>query len=723
MLVHVALVAVLAAPSGSASSWRLDATPADDAERALRRCLDAEPARPAGSDAVVACLATVSTTYPSTTASGLAQLDAGALLLEDKRATDALPHLAHPDVDRTRVRDWALLTTARAHVDAQHWEDAARAYLAAADEPDSAVACLALPGVASCLREVGRYADAAAALEQALPRCEDSAPRLLSDLAEIHLARGDRGAAALVLDRLDRDYAASAAGREVSKKLAAFLRLLPPESASARAQRPLNKGGALLEAGRTSEALTTLRTVDTAALTADEADRARVLLARAAIERGRLSEAQTALKPIGASSSRAAEAAYLRARAEARRLNSADPYRLMADAFPGTPWAEEALLAGGNHFQKDALDEKALPWYRRLVLEYPSGEHVERAAWRVGWGDFLARRHEEAARLFERTARLRPPSRFTPAFLYWAGRARLAMEQPDRARHLLAETIQRFKYSYHGLRAAETLARLAGPEIPLPPQVEATPGADTLPPDRVERARQLILADHFEGATTELERLGDSARVRSTLAWLQWRRGDFLAGIITMKKARPEWISAAGDRLPQEVWHILYPIRYEDELRRQAASKQLDPALVAGLILQESSFDDAALSRAGARGLMQVMPTTGRHIARVKGVGFQRAALNDPGTSLDFGTHYLRQVSDRFDGSVERVLAAYNAGPHRVNKWTALRPDLSPEEFIESIPLTETRLYVMLVLANREQYRRLYGLDRTPGPAPGGARP
>jgi soluble lytic murein transglycosylase len=191
-----------------------------------------------------------------------------------------------------------------------------------------------------------------------------------------------------------------------------------------------------------------------------------------------------------------------------------------------------------------------------------------------------------------------------------------------------------------------------------------------------------------------------------------------------MKRAYPEWVGEAGDRLPREVWQILFPLRYDAELRLAAQEEGLDPALVAALVLQESSFDPGASSRAGARGLMQVMPATGQTIARAKGQRFRRAALHDPETSLDFGTHYLRQMSDRFSGSVEKVLASYNAGPHRVEKWTGLRGELSAEEFIESIPFTETRTYVMIILANREQYRRLYGMERAqPSPAVEGARP
>jgi soluble lytic murein transglycosylase len=81
-------------------------------------------------------------------------------------------------------------------------------------------------------------------------------------------------------------------------------------------------------------------------------------------------------------------------------------------------------------------------------------------------------------------------------------------------------------------------------------------------------------------------------------------------------------------------------------------------------------------------------------------------------------------MSDRFSGQVEKVLAAYNAGPHRVDRWTGLRGELPAEDFIESIPFTETRTYVMIILANREQYRRLYGMERAqPAPAVEGARP
>ena len=159
----------------------------------------------------------------------------------------------------------------------------------------------------------------------------------------------------------------------------------------------------------------------------------------------------------------------------------------------------------------------------------------------------------------------------------------------------------------------------------------------------------------------------------ATVAWVDWQRGRLRPAITAMKRAYPEWVGEAGERLPREVWQVLFPIRFDQELLAAAREDGLDPALVAALILQESSYDPGALSGAGARGLMQVMPATGRTIARAKGVRFKRAALHDPATSLDFGTHYLSQMSERYAGAVEKVLAAYNAGPHRVDAWTLAR--------------------------------------------------
>jgi soluble lytic murein transglycosylase len=441
--------------------------------------------------------------------------------------------------------------------------------------------------------------------------------------------------------------------------------------------------------------------------------------------RGRATEGRALLLKVGAGSPHAAEAAFRLAADTARRTRTAAAYLPVADRFPGTAWGEEALLSLANHYQKDALDDGAAPYWRRLLAEYPDGRHAERAAWRAGWSDYRASGFEEAAQKFETTARRRPAGSATAGLLYWSGRSRLALGQNDRARELFRETIQRYKHAYHGVRAQDALARMGGPVAAPPAVTAAAPEPDLeLPEPRASRARQLLLIERLDEAAAELRLLPETPRVTATVAWVDWQRGRLRPAITAMKRAYPEWVGEAGERLPREVWQVLFPIRFDQELLAAAREDGLDPALVAALILQESSYDPGALSGAGARGLMQVMPATGRTIARAKGVRFKRAALHDPATSLDFGTHYLRQMSERYAGAVEKVLAAYNAGPHRVDAWTLARGEQPAEDFIETIPFNETRNYVMIVLANREQYRRLYGLTRTaPAPAVGGRKP
>jgi soluble lytic murein transglycosylase len=721
LIIGVFMLASVAPATGT--SWRLDVSPADPAEQALRDAAEHEDVAER-----VAAFVDLAEAHPGTVNAGLARLAAGLILVEEERPEDALAQLTHPDVQHTALGDHALHGTARAQEALEHLVPAARSYVAAANEPHGTVVCTALPAGASLLEKTEQLPAAAEALEKTIARCPRQRPAALLDLADVLRSQGDRAAAAVVLDRLDREHPASAEARQAQPMLRALGKHLPRLSNRQRAERRLHKGDALLDAGRTRDALDTLRKVDLGALPTEEAHRARVLLGRAAFARRRRTEGRSALSKVPADSARAAEAAWLLARDKARRSDRVAPYESMANAFPGTPWAQRALRAAANHYQKDARDEAAVRWWRRLLDDYPDGLYTESASWRVGWAEYRAKRFARAAHTWERTARIRPPGSATPGLLYWAGRAHLAKGQIDRARWLLLETVQRFKHSYHGLRAREQLSRLGITPAPAPtPPSDAArqtrPEAPLAGP-RAERLRQLLLIDRLAEAASELRRMGRSTRVRATLGWVEWRRGRFLQAIGVMKAAFPHWASAAGDHLPDEIWQILYPLPYEDDLRRQASQEGLDPALVAGLILQESGFDARAVSRAGARGLMQIMPATGRQIARRKRVRYRTSMLYDPKTSLDFGTHYLRRMSDRFDGAVDKVLVSYNAGPHRVRTWTDLRPGLPEEEFIETIPFTETRFYVRHVLANREAYRRVHGLGlQAPRRADGGARP
>jgi soluble lytic murein transglycosylase len=154
---------------------------------------------------------------------------------------------------------------------------------------------------------------------------------------------------------------------------------------------------------------------------------------------------------------------------------------------------------------------------------------------------------------------------------------------------------------------------------------------------------------------------------------------------------------------------VIYPLQYWEGIRRYATAHDLDPYLVAALIGQESTFDPAIRSAANAWGLMQVIPSTGRRLARALGIRrFRTAMLTQPDTNIRLGTLYFSRLVDQF-GAVHLALASYNAGESRVVRWIAERPGLERDEFIDDIPFPETQNYVKRVLGTAEDYRALYG--------------
>ncbi|MGH9890941.1 MAG: lytic transglycosylase domain-containing protein, partial [bacterium] len=156
--------------------------------------------------------------------------------------------------------------------------------------------------------------------------------------------------------------------------------------------------------------------------------------------------------------------------------------------------------------------------------------------------------------------------------------------------------------------------------------------------------------------------------------------------------------------LPREAWEIMYPKLYWDAIVRESRKHNLDPYLVAGLIRQESRFESEAVSSAGALGLMQLMPGTARML---EGRRLSRHQTFDADTNIRLGTKYLAQLLARFDGNVEKAVAGYNAGGSRVVEWST-EDHADAAEFVESIPITQTREFVHTVLRNYRFYHDLY---------------
>nr|WP_305910209.1 transglycosylase SLT domain-containing protein [Methylomarinum sp. Ch1-1]MDP4520939.1 transglycosylase SLT domain-containing protein [Methylomarinum sp. Ch1-1] len=144
---------------------------------------------------------------------------------------------------------------------------------------------------------------------------------------------------------------------------------------------------------------------------------------------------------------------------------------------------------------------------------------------------------------------------------------------------------------------------------------------------------------------------------------------------------------------------LRFPVKYLDQVKVNARLHELDPAIVFGLIRRESAFNEKARSPVGARGLMQIMPRTGRQIARdLKEQWRSAQSLFNPEVNVKYGTYYYKKLLQQFNGHYALAAAAYNAGPHRVEGWLPDENAVAADIWIETIPFKETRAYVSAVL-------------------------
>jgi soluble lytic murein transglycosylase len=184
-----------------------------------------------------------------------------------------------------------------------------------------------------------------------------------------------------------------------------------------------------------------------------------------------------------------------------------------------------------------------------------------------------------------------------------------------------------------------------------------------------------------------------------------------MRAIQTMKRSGISFFALPLDQVPTVYWKTLFPQPYWSDLVANSEQNGLDPFLVASLIRQESEFNAGAVSHANAYGLMQLLPSVGKSMAKKDKIkGFNTNSLLNPTVNLQLGTKNLRLVLDRFGGQPEYALAAYNAGDVPVRQWMSAGDYKDIAEFVESIPYTETREYVQAILRNREIYRALYGV-------------
>jgi peptidoglycan lytic transglycosylase len=451
-------------------------------------------------------------------------------------------------------------------------------------------------------------------------------------------------------------------------------------------------------------------------------------------ERARLRAAASAVQPRGgpgpleelrlSEADLDAERYSLLAEVYHRKKNLAAMERAAESAVARAPksgGAASALFEAGNFFWSKLDRPTAVEYYRRSLEASETSSVAETARWRVAWTAYLDR-DARAASLFEEHVRRFPTSSYLPEALYWLGRLSERSGEGARARAFFLKVAGRFPQTYWGSQARTRLQALGSggaeppEEIPLLALVQpAKPLPDLAAPLSPAAARydargRMLHAIGLD-ASADIEWRAGYAETGSpallvALAQAAVASGRYPTAIVTIRQAIPQLEARRWEELPVDVWAAAFPMPFAGEIRTAAERQGLDPMLVAGLIRQESAFQPRSVSRAKAIGLMQVLPGTGKILARQLRIPFNKSKLFEPEYNLRLGTKYLANLVAMF-GSEEPALAAYDAGEDRIAGWQAHRKYDEMAEFVESIPITETREYVQIITRNASIYRRL----------------
>ena len=590
--------------------------------------------------------------------------------------------------------------------------------------PSSAILPQALEALAGMALELGQAQRARFALEGYAKTADH--PGLL--LLRARAREMDRATTLAAADYVAIDYGfpLSAEAKRAGERLDPLRHELRSEFPEVTAEMRWGRAAAFFDARQWKEARAEYQSI---ARTVSGTDRERALLRAAAsvvgtrggpgpLEQLRLSDPDIDAERYA----RLAEVYHRRKKPEAM-IHAAEA---AASRAPHSSGAAMALFEVGNYYWSH-LDRSAAGDYYRRSLEASSSEPAaETAKWRLAWTAYLDR-DPNAATLFEEHIRQFPSSSYLPEALYWLGRVAERSGDLPRARAFFLKVAGRFPQTYWGSTARARLQGLGRggedppEEIPVlslvrPPKPLPDIFAPLSPAAAARDSRARALAAIGFDSSADLEwRAGyaetGAASLLVSLAQNALAEGRYGVSIVTIRQAIPQLEARRWEELPTGVWAAAFPMPFAEEIRAAAERQGLDPMLVAGLIRQESAFQPRSVSHARAIGLMQVLPSTGRRLARELHIPYSRSRLFQPDYNLRLGTKYLADLVAMF-GSEEPALAAYDAGEDRIAGWQAERKYDEMAEFIESIPITETREYVQIVSRNAAIYRRLSSVEQ-----------
>jgi soluble lytic murein transglycosylase len=721
-------LAVFALLAPMTISWQRSQGDTERGMEELRSIVRSSSARPAASD-----LSRIESKYRNTRTASLARFLRGYLYYSAQNYQQAVDALDTEAIAaHSSLGDYALYYRGESLAALNSKSSALRDYgVLYAKHPDSLKAREARLRAAQMAIETG---DPQSAIKEmaALARSGDSDALYIT--AQAYESMGKNDQAVPLYRRIYFEVPATVSGAKTEERLASLGAAIKDNPGSFEEMR--SRATAFFNAKQYGEAA---RAYEELIAQFPEAERDDETQLRRGISLLNSKQPAQAVLPLSRVSSRNASlhAESLFNQAEAlRRSNRASESAVIVDRllaqYSKSRRAEEALYDLASLLDKQGRTAEAASRYRQIVAAYPKSEYAAEASYRLGWQAYKNKSYSEAARILQQhLASYRyPQTKFIGEAGLWAAKSEELSGNRARALALYDLVNERYRYGYHGYIAGLRASALRKSNPGLKPEpvkqghdleriranvtyVETVrETADGSEAPRVAKADDLQAIGLGDMAIKELnealESSPDSARLNLRLAQLYSERGETFQATLILRRGYPDIYSYKDSDLPRDAWEIFFPLIEWETIKQEARRYGIDPFIAAGLIRQESVFNPNAVSRVGARGLMQVMPATGQLISRRQGNGSITANdLHNPALNIKLGMNYLAQMLGQF-GRIEYAAAGYNAGPGRAKRWVAERGSLDIEDWIESIPFSETRGYVQGVLRYAANYRRFY---------------
>ncbi len=542
-----------------------------------------------------------------------------------------------------------------------------------------------------------------------------------------------------LLRRLWAGYPRSKDGREAEKLLAAHYPGRGPTDLelAKRAEQVMNSG----DFGGAIALLQPAMPRFTAA--SEAACVAWYTVGRSQFKKNNVSAAAAVLVPAGqrcasVDKDRGAKSLYLAGMSHERKkewTQAGQAFALIPTLYAGHNMADDGYARGGIAYQHAGEPKRAIDMWARQVKEYPEGDLTAEAYWRLAWNAYLAEDPAAAIRwadeLVENVDPVGDPVHYF-AGRYWQARWRLYpsyanptrlqsdRQEKDRGVDLLAELCAEDPTQFYALLASGRLQelapdRLAAIKRPSPTGAPSnwTVRAEFIDHPAVAAGVQLMRLGLVTDALIELESQPRASLLPSEFAMINEIRGlkePIVAHDLLHKYLLERPASSLGpdrDRILRQA----YPNTWWPEVKAATLpyQKRMDPRVFHALVREESSFNPDAVSWAGARGLSQLMPATAKHVASKIGVSLANGGINDPVKNLTIGGYYLDYLHGYFAGNPFMAVPAYNAGEGNVGSWAKTWGSRPTDEFVEAIPIRETRHYVKRVLGTYQLYRVVWG--------------